>query len=166
MYICSTINQKEGSNMKYQKKVFTAQNCKECKKPFIPKNSLQKFCKVSCRRKYEYEEKRKEYYGDVSNKFASRGDAGAYAELAVAMDLLIKKYHVFRAVSPHSSCDIVALKNDICYRVEVRTAVLNRKTGKLSLDEKGEHDILAGVIRKEDGKYQIVYKPELTKIRG
>ena len=30
-------------------------------------------------------------------------------------------YEVFRAVSPHSSCDLMAMKDGAVYRIEVRT---------------------------------------------
>jgi hypothetical protein len=51
----------------------------------------------------------------------STGKVGAVGELRVATDLLIKGYDVGRAIRPACSCGLVALKNDKCVRIEVRT---------------------------------------------
>lgn len=53
---------------------------------------------------------------------------GAISELLVAADLLDKGFDVFRALSQHASCDLIALDADgSVSRIEVRTA--NRRRG-------------------------------------
>jgi hypothetical protein len=85
------------------------------------------------------------------------GDAGALAELVVTVDLMRRGWHVFRAVSPASPCDLVIVRGATIRRVEVRMA---RKT---SLGEfqawtsrvcQDRHDVLALVCGVE-----IEYRP-------
>lgn len=51
----------------------------------------------------------------------SIGTTGAIGELRVSVDLLIKGYEVFRAVSHSCSCDLIAIKQSRALRIEVRT---------------------------------------------
>ena len=47
---------------------------------------------------------------------------GAHSELAACVWLLGQGYEVFRNVSPHGSTDIVVVKYDMLWRVDVKTA--------------------------------------------
>jgi len=49
------------------------------------------------------------------------GTTGAIAELVVAADLLKNGWSVFRSVSPHAFCDLVACKESVTRKIEVRT---------------------------------------------
>jgi hypothetical protein len=48
------------------------------------------------------------------------GQSGAVAELLVSADLLRRGYEVFRSVSQTASCDMVALRDGRCVRIESR----------------------------------------------
>lgn len=77
----------------------------------------------------------------------TRGNTGAAAELQVAADLLRKGRQVFRAVSPHASCDLLVLDEDGAFtRIEVRT-VSARKDGTLCpvVKERDDCDLYAFV---------------------
>ena len=106
------------------------------------RNSQARFCGPKCRRaKY------------LSNHIplAPKSFLGAVNELIVCADFLAKQNHVFRNVSQHGPCDIVILKNDKCYRVEVKSG-RRLPSGLLChspLSEGEKHDILAVVL---DGK--------------
>src|SRR5260370_20407188 len=50
----------------------------------------------------------------------SSGDLGAATELWVATDLILKGFDVFRNVSPHGPSDLIALKDDQMFRVQVK----------------------------------------------
>jgi hypothetical protein len=76
---------------------------------------------------------------------------GAVCELQVCADLLQRGFHVFRSVSPHAPCDVVAIIGAQTIRVEVRAA----KRGICSTH--GEHDCLAAV--NPDG--EIIYTPSI-----
>lgn len=52
----------------------------------------------------------------------SNGKVGAISELMVSVDLMKKGFEVYRAVSIHSSSDLVAIKNGKKITLEVRTA--------------------------------------------
>lgn len=64
-------------------------------------------------------EKTYKYQGKTS------ATTGAISELLVAIDLLSKCYHIFRSESPNSPCDLIAVKNNICIKIEVRTIARN-----------------------------------------
>jgi hypothetical protein len=51
----------------------------------------------------------------------SSSKRGAFSELIAAADLLARGFEVFRSVSDHASCDLIALANGRSVRVEVRT---------------------------------------------
>ena len=71
---------------------------------------------------------------------------GAICELIVAEDLLIQGYEVFRSISQHASCDLIAIRDDETVRVEVRTALM-RKDGSVSphLEQRDKCDLYAFV---------------------
>ena len=73
------------------------------------------------------------------------------SELIVCADLLAKGYYVFRNISPHGPCDLVILKNDKCFRVEVKTGYIrvNGKMGHSPVRDNNSYDILAIAV---DGK--------------
>ncbi len=49
-----------------------------------------------------------------------RTTVGAVIELLVASDLMIRGYHVFRALSPSAPADLVIFRDDAQGRIEVR----------------------------------------------
>ena len=81
---------------------------------------------------------------------------GLASEYKVAADLMLRGFHVFLAANPQSTCDLVALKDQQVYRVEVKTA--RRKGNILSYNAGivGRYDILALVLPDE-----IIYQPPL-----
>jgi len=87
----------------------------------------------------------------VAYKSVATASVGAASELRVCVDLLLKGFHVFRAVSPACACDLMLLHGDKALRIEVRTV---SSTGSYSA--KGRYDIIAAV-----GKESIKYTPAL-----
>jgi Holliday junction resolvase len=119
--------------------------CVICKKETIGRKR-QKYCSDECRDKA---------IERVRWKGLSTSTIGAINELRVAGDLMTKGYEVFRALSPACSCDLVALKNGVLSRIEVRTAYRSR-TGITRNATNFRGDILAFVLPKK-----IIYEPEL-----
>jgi len=117
------------------------------------------FCCEECRAHYRKELHRK--HNKLSHKIPS-GSRGAISELRVAADLLDKGFEVFRALSPHCSCDLAVLEDGKLARVEV-------KTGYYSLDENSvfypkspnskKYDLLAVVLFDK-----IIYEPSLDEL--
>ena len=60
----------------------------------------------------------------------AQSNLGAANEMLVSADLLKQGYEVFRALSGHASCDLLAMRDSIVERVEVRTAFPSRTTKK------------------------------------
>ena len=85
---------------------------------------------------------------------------GAISELRVGVDLLMRGFEVFRALSPSCSCDLAILREGKLLRVEVRTGTVYRKAnGDLTYNQQKlqvRADILAAVYPD-----RIIYKPEL-----
>jgi hypothetical protein len=84
------------------------------------------------------------------------GTVGACSELEACVDLMKKGYEVFRAVSPSSSCDLMVLRGNRAFRIEVRTGYY-LPSGKLVRGgQPVRADILATVTQLGVG-----YEPEL-----
>lgn len=83
------------------------------------------------------------------------------SELSVCVDLMAKGYEVFRAESPHCSCDLVVLDGGRPIRIEVKSGY-RRKDGEIgvptsSLDPT-KYDVLAVVTD------EVTYTPDLTSL--
>lgn len=84
----------------------------------------------------------------------SPNNIGAICELQACSDLLMRGFSVFRSVTPNSKCDLVAIHNSKCYRVEVRAAK------KFKCVVHGDYDVLAAV--NPDGSIQ--YTPNIDNL--
>lgn len=133
--------------------------CTECDTPFKGLRRNAKYCSTKCR----YEAARRTYTITPLSKQhnISTTTLGAVNELRVSTDLMLKGYHIFRALSPACPCDIIAMKDGICLMVEVKTGFNNGRNGKnymSPLHDGNIFDVLAVIFT--DGT--IIYKPELT----
>lgn len=72
--------------------------------------------------------KRTEVVRAVSQEPVSSGTRGAVSELVASCDLMERGFHVFRAMSPSSCCDLIAVKGGLVFMVEVRSASINRSS--------------------------------------
>ena len=92
-------------------------NCKHCLKSFEPKtNHKQLYCSKPC----------SSASWRTSNSLTAqynldKSTVGAINELKASVFLMEKGYEVFRALSPATSCDLIAMKSDEVLRIEVRT---------------------------------------------
>lgn len=127
--------------------------CQTCKKTFISVRRC-KFCSNPCRR-HAYHLRT---YVPSPHMAVGKANVGAANELKVCTDLLFKGFSVFRAMSPHASCDILALKGRKIWRVEVRTgrdSKRNRPFWPHPKNDKDRYDILAVVLDE-----RIIYLPD------
>jgi hypothetical protein len=124
--------------------------CVKCTNKFMPVTSRQKYCSPKCSSAAYNDENgpRSNYPGIATST------VGAIGELRVAVDLLSKKYEVFRSISSACSCDLAILKNGKLLRIEVRTAY-RTKNGTIICDRKDARaDHVALVLPNE-----IIYEP-------
>jgi len=132
------------------------EKCQNCGKEIsiARQRRLAKFCSYKCRL-----QKRREVYG--AQTAMSPGTCGALGELAVASDLLSRGFEVFKSVSPHAHCDLIAFKNGKLIQIEV---TVGRRTprGKLMFapHDPTNYEVLAVFLL--DGK--IEYIPEISLI--
>lgn len=76
---------------------------------------------------------------------SKRALTGTRSELFILMDLLDRDFEVYRAMSGQSSCDLVAIKNRQCFRIEVKTkrSLPNKQKKKSFASFTPRYDVLA-----------------------
>lgn len=89
----------------------------------------------------------------AETRAGSNRSGGAVAECHVAADLMANNAYVFWPMLPYSKCDLVAIIDEKCFRVEVKA---NKAQVSSERRANGHFDVLARV--NKDG--QIFYKPE------
>lgn len=75
----------------------------------------QKICSDACRKGWYGR------YSPVNGVKIPSGTVGAISELVVCSDLLKTGYSVFRSVSPSCFCDLIAIRDGVVKKIEVRT---------------------------------------------
>lgn len=119
-----------------------SKKCKNCKKEFIAYPHY-KFCSNECRFAHFHSQA-------ITN--IPTGTIGALAELMVSCELMRVGYEVFRAMSPSSDSDLIAIKDNTIYKIEVRTGRYS-DVGKIHYPK-----------NKTDGKHVIVVTHSDQKI--
>jgi hypothetical protein len=116
-----------------------------------------KWCDPSCANEY----RKKLYAGQNTIWNIASGTVGAINELRVSVDLLVKGYAVFRALSPACPCDLVVLYDGRVFRVEVTTG--HRSVGgniQYPKKDNTRYDVLAVVVQDA-----IVYSTDVPELR-
>lgn len=98
-------------------------------------------------------------YGKLRDSNVDQASTGAIAELMVSADLMSMGFEVFRALSPSSSCDLIAIKNGKISRFEIRTGHEYPATGRIYWGTKNFRADYYGVFIHHNKK--IIYSPEL-----
>src|SRR5271166_6211755 len=84
----------------------------------------------------------------MKQKEKTTSTTGALSELKAAVDLMERRWQVFRAISPDASCDLIIMSGDELKRVQVRTAKVSA-TGKVYRhkvpEDAGRQDLYAYV---------------------
>ena len=133
-----------------------------CGSKYTPRIRHQRFCSSACRNTWDIQTYKS------STPHLERGALGATSELLAAADLMLKGYDVFRALSPHSGCDLVAIGPDLrALRIEVRTGQ-NTRSGSLTWARNGssrkrgpEHLDHYAVVSYGDDGTRVHYDPPL-----
>lgn len=127
--------------------------CRVCASP-LPSHRWV-FCAHECELVY-----RREVAGRPEST-PSTATVGALHELLVAIELMRRGWHVFRALSPACPCDLVVYQDpDTIIRIQVRTASRRPRGGvyaSLKKSDVGQHDVLALVTH--DG--EILFDPDI-----
>lgn len=105
--------------MNSSKSKYMQTSCKHCGTGFLKKKSNQLYCDRKCRGAANTATALQA----TSGIDASTGTVGAIAELRIAAELMAQGFECYRALSAASSADLVALKDGMAYRFEVRSAV-------------------------------------------
>ncbi len=119
-------------------------SCKQCEKILSPRKTRRNalFCDKRCQSLFN-----QAIFRELNPRTGlATGTVGAIGELRVGLDLLMKGYEVFRALSPCCSCDLAILKDKKLFRVEVKTAYRTRTGISYSKPKLGKYDVLALVL--------------------
>lgn len=131
--------------------------CQHCGKEFIKIQKRKRFCSSTCLSR-NYHSK------DTWSKIPlSTGKIGAIAELLVSVDLMLRGFDVFRALSPSSDADIIAEKSGILYKFEVRTGRY-LKSGKIACPTYKTKNKSLVVFTFSDRKVHYISNPEIRDI--
>jgi hypothetical protein len=131
--------------------------CPVCNKIFSTHRFNQKYCSPEC-------SKSKPWDSFVDLKFKiSPGTKGTITEFLVCVDLMKRGYNVFRAISPNSPFDIIAVNHQATHRIEITSG--NMIGEKLIYNKhnkwKDHFDIIAVVILSGN---KIIYIPEIPTV--
>jgi len=101
--------------------------CEVCNKEYKSYIDSQKYCSNECSQSTYG---RKVY----TNRGIAPGTVGSISELEVSTYLLKNKFNVFRALSPHCYCDVIAERNGNLYQIEIRTGYRG-KNNRLTFEQ-------------------------------
>lgn len=130
-----------------------SRNCLTCNKSIKDGPINKKYCNSVC---YRTEKGTCGAY-----KGLSTGTVGAIAEIKVSSDLMIRGFEVYRAMSPASSCDVLATKNNNTYTFEVRTGYRPNATLAPVYSKNNIRANIVAVVIHQTG--EIIYLPDLPE---
>ncbi len=125
-------------HLRYSNKVILHRICRECASSCETTHINKLLCSSRCYRK---QVKIKDNNRKPTKKYSailSTGNLGAVGELQASVDLMLRGFHVFGALSPASPCDLIVAMEDVVIKVEVRTASYQRQDGTLSYSYDGK----------------------------
>jgi predicted AAA+ superfamily ATPase len=133
----------------------------------ITKEKTKYICTI-CHKEYSLERKnpnakycsfcRKNTKKGFTLKNITTGNIGAIGEVMVCQDLMRKNYDVFRAISPASKIDLIATKDKVIYKIEVRTGQY-KKNNTLWYTTNKHADIMA-IVTFIDNKIHYFPNPD------
>lgn len=128
---------------------------RDCRKTFLKKGKTwkKKYCSNDC---LKLDTGTQTFFNET--KVLNSSKLGAISEVYVAFDLMKKGYDVYRALSPSSDSDLVAIKKDVVLTVEVKTGKYN-STGGFNYCKKNIKSSITAVVLYRDSK--IIYIPDL-----
>lgn len=124
--------------------------CAICDGLFDATSPQRVYCSQACRSKGQ-----QRHQTSITRGLIRRGDAGAYGEMLVVLDLIRRGFRVYRAVSSHGPFDLIAWRADTGpILIEVKIGVLDRGKRCFRAVRETGWDRVAFVF--EDG---VVYRP-------
>lgn len=135
--------------------------CGYCQTPVWTARGQQRFCSRKCR-EAAYIVRSTPQHARRSGLGIPKTTYGAAAELRAAADLMLRGFHVYRAMSPSCPCDLVVWKADgPVIRVEVKSVVKNYVTGAIYRRKNADRnvfDVLCSVSPDE-----VIYEPPVEE---
>lgn len=88
--------------------------------------------------------------------------AGAIGELVACAHLMQLGYHVYRSESPAAPFDLVAYRDGVCHRVEVKCVTSTRNSPQFSYPKNDQWDMLAVVITEDS--HVFLFEPTMSRL--
>lgn len=129
--------------------------CAECGNDGSSTQPHAKMCSERCRLTY---------WGKRSRRLAERfrgistATTGAVSELVVSAHLLQRGFAVFRALSASCFCDLIAIKDNVIHKIEVRTGYKSI-SGIMSFPKKTNGDITCFAVYERNEGSVTFYTP-------
>lgn len=127
-----------------------------CANSFETTNDLKKFCCNKCRMEF-HKIGIANFRNTSPNSKITTGQIGFISEMRVTVDLSMNGYEVFNALY-NATCDIIAMKDEKLYRVEVKTGFFKSNKLRTGALKRTAFDILAIYDVAND---KIIYNPPL-----
>lgn len=142
----------------YKKKEIRTLICGHCLKEYQNRYIKSRFCSNKCRHDY--------WNGVTKNSTIvtdeiSRYTIGTIAEILVCADLMGRGYSVYKAISPNTFSDVIAIRDGIIYQLEVRTGRYG-VTGRLNYPKMNTNGKSIVVYTFKDKKIHYITNPELS----
>lgn len=135
--------------------------CEYCKRQFRTTLSRQRFCATNCQRAATENVPLVHPSQIEAGVQIPTSTAGAASELRAAADLMLRGFHVFRAMSPSCPCDLVVWRpSGPVIRVEVKTARVNSVTGVISF-QKALRNIFDAICHVTPD--EVIYEPPISE---
>jgi hypothetical protein len=134
--------------------------CAHCGAAFTPKSYRHAYCRVACQGAAIKARNIIPSF-DLGDVQVTKGTRGAISELRVAVDLMSKGFHVFRAMSSSCPCDLVVWKSGGPFvKVEVKSASKSAKDGAIyrQPSKRNEFDVICHATLDE-----LVYEPPIEE---
>ena len=105
-------------------------NCERCEKEFVYGRDSEgvnhygmRFCSKKCRRIHNKANKIGQLPYEIDGRKIATGTVGSIGELMVAVHLMKRGWHVFRPLSSHCFCDLIAFREGRIRYIEVRLGI-------------------------------------------
>lgn len=143
----------------YIKKEVKDLNCDYCGGHYKSNYLKSRFCSSICRHNFWNKNIGKDQ--TVISEYISRSTVGAISELMVCIDLMKKGYSVYKAISPNCFSDLIAIKNEKVFQMEVKTGRYT-KTNKINYPNGNTAGKSIVVYTYRDNKIHYITNPELS----
>ena len=128
--------------------------CKRCN-ALLSEAKLKRhalYCSRLCARRYQDERYRERTAQTPRTEYIPNATVGAAGELLVCSVLMMNGFHVFRSQSPACSCDVIAMKDNRIYRIEITTGYRGINGIAFPRHNTDNYDVMAIILTNKNNE--------------